>query len=281
MSSDTVIYALSPRGVFSFDSRELFMTIFNSESQYSIVRYSLMVFFGVPILALIYGGVKLIFGIKGKTGIGMGLGILWLVGLASCIFFGFQLGSEFKSKSDVTEYKGLSSGFKEYVLEVSSADVPGDEMIRSDDEDFLLSFDKSNVYCGKPSLNIERSYKDSLQLKIVKQSYGFSKKTSLEKARAINYEVNQIGELLSFNPYLSFEKQEKIRGQEVELTLLLPLGKVVYLDESLDGFIYDIENVTDTRDSQMLGKKWIMLENGLTCLDCAEIEGITSEELLD
>ena len=43
--------------------------------------------------------------------------------------------------------------------------------------------------------------------------------------------------------------------------------------------IYDVENVTNTWDEDMLGKKWIMLEDGLTCLDCLGIEGVSSYEL--
>jgi len=29
----------------------------------------------------------------------------------------------------------------------------------------------------------------------------------------------------------------------------------------------------------MLGKRWVMLEEGLTCLDCEKIEGVTSSQL--
>ena len=43
--------------------------------------------------------------------------------------------------------------------------------------------------------------------------------------------------------------------------------------------INNIANVTDTWDSEMLGKRWVMLEDGLTCLDCDEIEGITTIQL--
>jgi len=29
----------------------------------------------------------------------------------------------------------------------------------------------------------------------------------------------------------------------------------------------------------MLGKRWVMLEEGLTCLDCNEIDGVTITQL--
>lgn len=276
LSADTVIYAFSPSGMFSMESNDLFLSIFSSETQFLLAKISILVLFGIPILALIYGGVRLLFNIKGHQGIGSALGILWLVGLAASIVIALQLGSEFKSNSKITEYETVDSNYNEYVLALSQDKLPGNELISSSENEFILHYDKSSIYYGMPTLNIERSYKDSLELRISKKSRGSSKNNSTEKARNINYEFKQQGELLTFNPYISFDRHQKVRGQEVQLTLLLPLGKVVYLDESMRDFIYDIENVTDTWDDDMLGKKWIMLEDGLTCLDCPDIEGVSS-----
>ena len=36
--------------------------------------------------------------------------------------------------------------------------------------------------------------------------------------------------------------------------------------------MYDIENVTNTYDGDMINRRWIMTANGLKCLDC---DGIT------
>ncbi|MFB0924999.1 MAG: hypothetical protein QMB65_06925, partial [Vicingaceae bacterium] len=74
-------------------------------------------------------------------------------------------------------------------------------------------------------------------------------------------------------------KKNKIRGQEINVNIYLPVGKSIYLDKSLRHVIYDIDNVTRTRDRKMLGKRWVMLEEGLTCLDCEKIEGVTSSQL--
>ncbi|NCP46119.1 MAG: hypothetical protein GW818_06805, partial [Flavobacteriales bacterium] len=58
-----------------------------------------------------------------------------------------------------------------------------------------------------------------------------------------------------------------------------PLYQVVYLDKSLKELIYDVDNVTNTYDKKMLGKKWVMLENGLNCLDCENVKGISNFQL--
>jgi hypothetical protein len=50
--------------------------------------------------------------------------------------------------------------------------------------------------------------------------------------------------------------------------LKVPVGGSVYLDHSLDDFIYDIDNIQNIYDRDMLGKNWLMTERGLTCVDC-------------
>jgi len=47
----------------------------------------------------------------------------------------------------------------------------------------------------------------------------------------------------------------------------------------MEPMIFDIDNVSGTWDDDMLGKRWVMLEDGLTCLDCTDIKGINSDEL--
>lgn len=275
-SSDMLLYTFSTDGVFAMDAQELFLSVFSSEGEFTLVKIALFLIIGVPVLALIYGGIKLLFGIKGHTGIGKVLGILWFLGITGAIILSIKIGSEFKSESKVSEYQKIDSNFTEYVLELNQEEVPGSELISSSDNDFVLHYDKSNIYYGIPTLNIERSFTDSLSVRVIKESRGSSKKNSSENAKNIDYKFQQQGELLSFNSFISFDRQQKIRGQEVQLTLLLPLGKIVYLDESLRELIYDIENVTNTHDRDMLGKKWIMTEKGLTCLDCPDIEGESS-----
>ena len=37
--------------------------------------------------------------------------------------------------------------------------------------------------------------------------------------------------------------------------------------------IYDIDNVTNTFDGDMVNHKWTMLPEGLTCDDCGDVKG--------
>ena len=52
------------------------------------------------------------------------------------------------------------------------------------------------------------------------------------------------------------------------MVLYLPEGKRIYLDPTMEYVIFDIDNVTDTYDDDMLGHTWEMKTEGLTCTDC-------------
>jgi hypothetical protein len=60
----------------------------------------------------------------------------------------------------------------------------------------------------------------------------------------------------------------KYRGQHVKLILKVPVGKSVFLKQGSRHIIYDIKNVTNTYDGDMIGKTWTMTEDGLECKTC-------------
>jgi len=54
------------------------------------------------------------------------------------------------------------------------------------------------------------------------------------------------------------------RDQKVFITVKVPEGKAVYIDENMDDILNDIENVSNTRDREMTGKLWEMKPDGLS-----------------
>ncbi len=54
-----------------------------------------------------------------------------------------------------------------------------------------------------------------------------------------------------------------VRSQKARYTLYVPVGKAIRLAPSSKGVIYDIPNITNTRDREMLGETWLMTEKGL------------------
>jgi len=83
---------------------------------------------------------------------------------------------------------------------------------------------------------------------------------------------------LKISPYFFLEKGSKIRSQVAEYTLYVPIGKAVTLAPRSKDIIYNIPNVTNTYDRDMVGKTWLMTEKGLKCTTCRETEEERTEE---
>lgn len=107
---------------------------------------------------------------------------------------------------------------------------------------------------GDIHLDVVKSPNDSFQLVQIMYAHGSSNKEASERATHISYSLSQFDSVMKFNRRFIIDKDEKYRGQKVQLLLKVPVGGSVYLDHSLDDFIYDIDNIQNIYDSDMLGK---------------------------
>jgi hypothetical protein len=181
------------------------------------------------------------------------------------------------SQKTITNGYNLPAQYNNYNLTANTNAIPGNGILEG--KFSAISLDKDSIYQANVDVNIYKSKTDSARLVIIKHTNGESKKGAITKARNINYAFTITDSTINLSNYLSTIKADKIRGQKVRVKLYLPKGKSVYLDETLTDIVYDIPNATNTWDRDMMNKKWVMLNDGLTCLDCKDIEGISTEEL--
>jgi phage shock protein PspC (stress-responsive transcriptional regulator) len=278
LSGSDMIYAITSDGIFSIESSAFFNLIFVSEDQFHLAIFGIILLIGIPIITIIYGGLKILFNIKTHYSFGIALTVFWLVGVAICGLIGIKMGTEMSSQKTITEAHSVPTHYNNYNLTASTRAIPGNGIL--DGKFSAISLDNDSIYQANVSVNIYQSKTDSARLVIIKHTNGESKKGAITKARNINYAFTITDSTINLNNYLSTIKIDKIRGQRVKVKLYLPEGKSVYLDESITELVYDIPNVTNTWDRDMLNKKWVMSKDGLMCLDCKDIEGMTSDELM-
>jgi hypothetical protein len=72
-------------------------------------------------------------------------------------------------------------------------------------------------------------------------------------------------------------KNDKWRSQDLEIIIRVPQNKVIYLSKGMEYLINNIENVSNTWDNDMVGRRWIMKREGLTCIDC---QGLDNEDTM-
>jgi phage shock protein PspC (stress-responsive transcriptional regulator) len=248
------------------------------------------IFLGTPIVMMIYGGVKILFKLRySNRWVNLSAGILWLFGFALCLYVGIKTASDFSKEAKVREklevkpYDTLYLKLHELPInhaEISASTDDHDER-DEDDEDYKVKRHHDDYMIGKHNnmkyllghahLNIIKSQTDRIELVVAKVAKGSNKADATDRAKHIVYNYTQTDSLITFDDLFKVENADKFRVQELNVILKLPVNKVVYLDKSLENFIYDIENTTNTYDGEMVNRRWIMTEYGLKCVDC---EGI-------
>jgi len=251
----------------------------NLSSIDSTLSYGLLLFFGVPIIAVILTGLRLLFGTKTHRNYKKGMLILWVISW-------ILIGSDFVNNKYGTMHYNVSNQFENIKIEQDTVFVYLHEKERikpfkrtkrgyqivSDS----IPFENTNI-----KLDIQRSKSTNFILSKNSNGYYFQKKKnkkwlkplitdkknlSLEESINYNYQITK--EDLILDDFFTIEREGKWTVKEMSLVLKVPVGRTIYLDHSLNDMIYDIENVDDMWDYDMLGHYWKMEKNGLTCISC-------------
>lgn len=253
----------------------------------------LLLFIGIPLLSMIYGGIRCLFGIRSKNRIvKYTANLLWLAGLAMMVYIGIQIGSEFSEQATNKQAVSITqpSGNTLY-LDLNAAQDDDDD----DEKPYrhhghhnihlgswtVVAKDDNKLSLGYPTLDIVQSATDSFELVAIKTANGFDKKEAAYRAKNIEYSIAQTDSLVMFTNYFEVAAGDKIRAQDVRLILKVPVGKIVFLSKRMEDIIFDVDNVTQTLDSDMVGRRWKMTTIGLECVDCDGLEEVVHSDNKD
>ncbi|HKJ78252.1 MAG TPA: hypothetical protein VKA10_01905, partial [Prolixibacteraceae bacterium] len=228
---------------------------------------------GIPLLALIYIGTKMVFRYKSNnTIVGLTMVGLWLVALVALTIVSATQVGNFKNRSSVTSSSTISCDSCQ-TLYLNLAEDKYEDYANFDfkmDGFNLAVVNGEDVLLGKPQLDVEKSSTDNFVVTVKKVSRGKTREEAKGYTEEITYTWDQKDSTLYFEPYFILNEGEKWRDQEVYITVKVPEGKAIYLDNDLVKIIYDIENVSNTWDGDMVGKTWEMRSEGLTMKELME-----------
>ena len=247
-----------------------------------LVVIALILFIGVPLLALIYSGIRHLFGIKQNNKIvKYAFNTLWFIGLGLVIYIGIKIGNDFSEEATVRERIEITQPTTSMLTLDLKASPDEDLEITYKNhhhkinlgEWAVISKDDNSFRLGYPTLNILPSETDSFQLVAVKNSNGRTKKDATAYASNIDYTIIQKDSVITFNNYYDIKATDKLRAQDLKLILKVPVGKVIFMNKRMAKIIYNIENVTNTLDDDMVNRRWKMTKQGLECIDCEGLDG--------
>lgn len=236
---------------------------------------SLLIFLavGIPFFLLFYLGLKIL--VNNLKSIGnpakFTLLGLWIIAILGLIVTGVKQATEYAIDAKVTSKEILDvrandtlrvkmnteNNYTKYIYRHNNAY----RLVREDnDEQIIYSTDLRLIV---------RSTNDSLGRMIIEKSasgsnYEFAK----ERARNIKYNYTLKNGLLNLDAFLTTEFKNKFSEQEVIITLYLPEGLVLYVDDNTYTFHRNSSYYEDILDNGMEEHYLRVLNNELECLDC-------------
>jgi hypothetical protein len=109
----------------------------------------------------------------------------------------------------------------------------------NDNNDFKITLDSLGtnvIYSNNVSFKIAQTDAKLAYIQIEKEAKGENLFEAKQRAEKIKYSYKIIGNQLIFDNYLLSEIKEKFRNQEIEITLFLPLGTLLKMDESVQRY---------------------------------------------
>lgn len=238
-----------------------------AEDHHGLAIIGVLMMMVAPVVWLILGGAKLLFNYRSVSKVPfVGSGLVSLAGFMIVGYIALSLGRDFRSFAKATKIHELQVvNSNTYFLSVNDI-RPFEEDEYNEDLEWVVS--DEGHYNSDIELDVLKSDEGYAYVKETYSAHGRTKKEARDRAKAMGYDFEQKDSLILFDDYFKMDSEEKYRKQSLKITVFIPVGSSIYLDQDMREIIYDIENVTNTRDNDMLGHTWLMTQSGLICTDC-------------
>ena len=229
----------------------------------------LILLVAIPLIGLIYGMVKIIFRFKARDKIGaISLSGIWVITLIVLIVLAINEGVQYSSEGrTIVEQELKIPQSKRLIIKALplSTDM-ADNMAEFDfHNNFWISRQNDSVSLQiRPTVRIEYSEDSVAGIKIRKTARGANFHDARSYSGEINYSCTLRDSILALDPVYRLSQLTRFHAQEVDVTINLPAGTVVYIDKSMKDLVYAIRNTEDTWSGDLVGDDWIMTPEGLT-----------------
>ena len=244
-----------------------FLGFFISPGMVSVSILLIVLLIGIPLLATLFIGTKLIFRYKTNNKlIGLGAFGIWLVALVSIVTITAGQVNNYALENTVSTGRPIDcQSCKTLYLQLENvpSDKENEENVHLDDF-IVTTIDGKQVLSGRPHLNLEATDGSDFSVIIKRKVRGKNKNEIQNSLSQIQYNVTSKDSTLVLDPFFTLANQAKWRNQEVQVTVKVPKGKMIHLGSSLDQLHFDFENINSLWNKEMTGKTWTMTPEGLS-----------------
>lgn len=255
---------------------EMLNLLYPGDIQSKLVFISILIVTILPVVAMIITGTKVLFGIKKKLKtLSIASALVWFTGVATLIVTGISLGLSMRANGEITKvYTVVDSTENHLYIDVAPDTVFSDHIVLDEvwNQSELIKVNEEKIFIGYSRLYLS-SKKDSGDYEIIvrKYSQGISTKDAIAKSENILYNIQLNNLELNLPSYFAIPVADKIRGQNIEVEVLIPSGRGVKLSESIDRIEIETESERYYPGSYA-ATTWISANGDLICTSCTEIK---------
>ncbi len=279
--SFVMVFLFKYPGAFTFDSAGVNLIYFPDFLNYMVnpstvpwIIFLTSVVLILPMLALIYWGVKMIFWFRARDGVAsLAALVIWVMSITALAILLFNEGISFAERArSTTDVVLPHSPDTLYIMsDLKIANLKFDKEIALPHEEYsvYINDDKKELYI-RPFLNVKLSDDKSTRVEIRKGSAGRTEFDAMRKAEQLSYTYSVNADTLHLDEYFTSPSGRKWAADDININLYIPSGTVLKFEKnpkillrgSHSNESYDYLESRWESDNTV----WVMTENGLETL---------------
>jgi phage shock protein PspC (stress-responsive transcriptional regulator) len=240
--SFVMIFVFKYPGAFSIDSSGMNLIYFPDFLNYivnpSAVPWIIIlasIALILPMIALIYWGVKMIFWFRASNGVISLVGlVVWVMTIAALTIICFNEGISFAQTANTSAEKVLPrSQDTLYIMsDQKIADLKYHEEINLPHEEYsvFINDEKKELYI-RPSLSVSLSDDKTTRLEVNKRSTGRTESEALKKTEGLIYNYRVNGDTIHFDEYFTSPSGRKWSADNVRINLYVPARTILKFEK--------------------------------------------------
>ncbi len=211
-------------------------------TDYPVWVFGLIMFFavGIPFFFLALLGFKLLSpNLKSIGNVAKyTLLAIWLISVSLAISIGIKQATAFSVDGRVVKKENINLNPTDTIyIKFKHNDYFAKDL--NDNNNFKITLDSTGnnvIYSNNVSFKIAQTDAKIAYLQIEREAKGETLFEAKQRAEKIKYSYKVAGNHLLLDNYLLSDLKEKFRDQEIEITLFLPLGTLLKMDESVRNY---------------------------------------------
>jgi phage shock protein PspC (stress-responsive transcriptional regulator) len=219
----------------------------------------------LPLLALIYWGLKMIFWFRVKDWIvSLTALVIWVMSICALSLIMFNQGISFAETGRRIDQTTIETSHDTIYLKIDKkiSSLAYDHEISIPEDEYALYINKrGNLLYGRPELNIHNTDNRNASIRVERYSHGKSRREATEKAESFIYNYRFSNDTVYLDQYYNVPTSHKWSGSWVEVDIYLPANTIIWIDNEAE-ILLDRWVGNEVDSWEIAGKYWKWTEDG-------------------